>query len=659
MKPPPYLLGAGLLLWGWHVDLLPYAVVMGLIIESTRWVPWRWQVTEKDFNRVTDFTSVGFVVVIIYQFDSHAFHAIYAILELLPMVLFVLVAVQLYSTEEGVRLTTLFLSVRRAVARGHLTENRTIDLSYSFFVVCLVAASAGAIRSPWFIVGAFSIAAVALFWHRPRGRSLTLWVGLMMLVMTTGYVGHRAVVKLRSVLEPTFVAWFQDSYWANRNPFRGHTAIGSIGVLKLSERIVLRVKPDRDGSYPTLLRDAVYQTFNRNTWISRTNTFEELESVSKGTVWPLHPGKTPDKQVTIASYLKRGRGLISVPSGTFRIEQLGVEDLGLSPLGVLQTRRGPGLINYVARYNPGASYESPPDTHDLHVPRYYQELFAEVVSELGLEGLPPRQVLSEVLGFFTSQFRYSLELRGGDTTPLRRFLTKSRVGHCEYFASSTVLLLRALGIPARYATGYSVQEFSPLENAFVVRRRHAHSWTLAYVDDKWVDLDTTPAVWAALEADEAPWWEQLYDLWSWSGFQFSRWRWSETDEEDNNSYLGWLILPLGVILVWRLSRQNRVRWRNKSLDVIGPNQGEDSAFFEIEKHLTEAGLQRDSGETTRQWLTRWSQVGQLPGAQELLGEIVPLHYRYRFDPAGLDAELGDRFRSHIDRWLERHHRTTG
>ena len=78
MKPPPYLLGAGLLLWGWHVDLLPYAVVMGLIIESTRWVPWRWQVTEKDFNRVTDFTSVGFVVVIIYQFDSHAFHAIYA-----------------------------------------------------------------------------------------------------------------------------------------------------------------------------------------------------------------------------------------------------------------------------------------------------------------------------------------------------------------------------------------------------------------------------------------------------------------------------------------------------------------------------------------------------------------------------------------------------
>ena len=71
---------------------------MALLIEAARWVPWRWQVAEKDFNRVTDFTSVGFVLVIIYQFDTHAFHAIYAILELLPVVLFVLMAVQLYST---------------------------------------------------------------------------------------------------------------------------------------------------------------------------------------------------------------------------------------------------------------------------------------------------------------------------------------------------------------------------------------------------------------------------------------------------------------------------------------------------------------------------------------------------------------------------------
>ena len=653
-KTPPCILGASILFWGWHVGLLPYAVAMATIIELTRWVPWRWQVAEKDFNRLTDFTSVGFVLVIIYQFDIYAFHAIYAILELLPMVLFVLLAVQLYSTEEGVRLTTLFLSVRRAVARGHLVENRTIDLSYSYVVVCLIAASAGEIRSVWFIAGVFAITAYALFWHRPKGGSVMVWGCLLVAVAVGGFFGHKAALKLRWMLEPAFVAWFQDAYWANRSPFRGHTAIGAIGNLKLSERIVLRVKPGADHSYPTLLRNAVYQTFNRNTWISRTNTFKDLKPVSEGTVWPLHPGTEPGKRVSIASYLKRGRGLITVPGGAFKIERLGVEDLGISPLGVLQTKRGPGLIDYVVRYNPGTSHEDGPQTHDLYVPSYYEELFDELVAELELAGLPPGRALSRVEAFFAGNFRYSLVLRGGATTPLRHFLTKSRVGHCEYFATSTVMLLRALGIPARYATGFSVQEWSPLEKRFVVRRRHAHSWTLAYVDGRWVDVDTTPVVWAELEAQEAPWWASLYDLWSWSGFQFSRWRWSETGDEETNPVLVWLILPLAVILVWRLSRQNRIRLGRRPSASPVSKHGEDSAFYRIEQQLTEAGFERGAGETIRQWLTRWSNAGQLPGAEVLLYDIVPLHYRYRFDPAGLTTQLNRTLRTHINGWLAQH-----
>ncbi|MBT8330725.1 MAG: transglutaminase-like domain-containing protein, partial [Deltaproteobacteria bacterium] len=39
---------------------------------------------------------------------------------------------------------------------------------------------------------------------------------------------------------------------------------------------------------------------------------------------------------------------------------------------------------------------------------------------------------------------------------IENFLTRSRSGHCEYFATATVLLLRQAGIPARYARGYSV-----------------------------------------------------------------------------------------------------------------------------------------------------------------------------------------------------------
>jgi DNA-3-methyladenine glycosylase II len=64
-----------------------------------------------------------------------------------------------------------------------------------------------------------------------------------------------------------------------------------------------------------------------------------------------------------------------------------------------------------------------------------------------------------------------------------------------------VLLLRQAGIPARYVVGYSAQEFSALEKAFLVRNRHAHAWAVALVDGHWVTVDTTPATWAEQEAE--------------------------------------------------------------------------------------------------------------------------------------------------------------
>ena len=43
-----------------------------------------------------------------------------------------------------------------------------------------------------------------------------------------------------------------------------------------------------------------------------------------------------------------------------------------------------------------------------------------------------------------------------EATPLADFLLRTRSGHCEYYATATVLLLRAAGIPARYAHANAV-----------------------------------------------------------------------------------------------------------------------------------------------------------------------------------------------------------
>ncbi len=83
---------------------------------------------------------------------------------------------------------------------------------------------------------------------------------------------------------------------------------------------------------------------------------------------------------------------------------------------------------------------------------------------------------------------------GGDhgDDPLTSFLLDRREGHCEYVAAGLTVLLRSEGIPARVVNGFLGGEVDPLTGELVVRRLHAHSWTEALLDGRWVLLDATP-----------------------------------------------------------------------------------------------------------------------------------------------------------------------
>ncbi len=72
------------------------------------------------------------------------------------------------------------------------------------------------------------------------------------------------------------------------------------------------------------------------------------------------------------------------------------------------------------------------------------------------------------------------------------FLNESPTGYCVHFASASVVLLRAAGIPARYVTGYLVN--AEAGEAVTVLDRNAHAWAEYYVQGVgWIPLDATPA----------------------------------------------------------------------------------------------------------------------------------------------------------------------
>ena len=199
----------------------------------------------------------------------------------------------------------------------------------------------------------------------------------------------------------------------------------------------------------------------------------------------LLPGNTNSAAVNLACYLPGGCALLPLPTGSGRLENLSAFVLSKSSLGAVLAE-GPGLVVFDALYGPGPTIDSPATpTRTSPFRRKEMPALDQVIAELQLKPQNRKQALRTLSGFFqdTTSSSYSTwqglgNLRSTNETPLSRFLLRTRSGHCEYFATATVLLLRQLGIPARYAVGYAVHECAGQK--YVVRQRDAHAWCLVW-----------------------------------------------------------------------------------------------------------------------------------------------------------------------------------
>ncbi len=75
------------------------------------------------------------------------------------------------------------------------------------------------------------------------------------------------------------------------------------------------------------------------------------------------------------------------------------------------------------------------------------------------------------------------------------FWFDKKEGFCEHIASSFVILMRALDVPARIVTGYQGGEINSVDNFWTVRQRDAHAWAEVWQPGAgWVRVDPTGAV---------------------------------------------------------------------------------------------------------------------------------------------------------------------
>ena len=141
--------------------------------------------------------------------------------------------------------------------------------------------------------------------------------------------------------------------------------------------------------------------------------------------------------------------------------------------------------------------------HYTQLPDELRETLLQVMEENGMYALSDSSyiylssstyLIQQVISTLASRCTYTLtppSLPEGKDF-VEYFLFESRQGYCVHFASAAVALLRAAGIPARYAEGYAVP--SNAEGWVDVPDYNAHAWVEVYMGGTgWVPIEVTPA----------------------------------------------------------------------------------------------------------------------------------------------------------------------
>lgn len=127
------------------------------------------------------------------------------------------------------------------------------------------------------------------------------------------------------------------------------------------------------------------------------------------------------------------------------------------------------------------------------------ETLPKIFGADGYESLSNAEKCVAIESFFHTHYLYELgvEIAAERSDDLvAAFLKHAESGHCEYFASSTAILLRAVDVPTRYVTGFVVEEKNAVGDFWVARDRDAHAWVEAWDDvaERWRVVEATPSV---------------------------------------------------------------------------------------------------------------------------------------------------------------------
>ena len=226
----------------------------------------------------------------------------------------------------------------------------------------------------------------------------------------------------------------------------------------------------------------------------------------------------------------------------------------------------------------------------------------------------------KMLAYYLSNFTYSLSVPGisrwggAKQEPLAVFW-REKQGFCEYYATLSALVLRRLGIPARYVTGFANPEVVEGMPYSIFRRKHSHAWVEAFIDNRWVIFDPTPPILPQFSVAPSWWnlkWEGVRGRFAYIMHQLKEGGWRRVVDSWQNQSTALLESPilytvLVVLVAGFVGRKIRIAYkiRLKNRATVSAKALEWAKRLNaVERTLARLGYRREPGETVGHFAKR-------------------------------------------------------
>lgn len=652
----PGVYGIACLLWAKAGNEWILGILLALALELPRLLHRRIEIDARAYRMVWLMALLlEWILAVNGWLEGGRVESMRTVLKWTPIALAPVAVASAWARAPGIPVSSLLLLLRNRFSRpsmgGVMPSVPRIDPFLPYLWVLLLAASYQSPGSLFFPVAVALVAASLLAQpeHRKRRPVAVFW---MALVVALSVVIHTGIMNIYRMVENAIYGrmLLPGPQEVNRTLAR----VGSVGEIKLTPKILWFVRHE-EGPPPAYLYEATYDGFDpvQHAWLNTVRENRKFDGVTPASeVRPPEEWNFGGSGPAITGVRVRGQAhdeftVLPLPEGAWNLQSLPAYRVDRNGLGVVRADVAKPIIDMKVRGSADMVLRRPPESpRDTEVGRVAKEI-QPTVEKLGLSGLPPEEAVGRIRTFFASNFTYT---RKAGLVPMRVFLERDRRGHCEYFATATVLLLRAAGIPARYHTGFALVEFDAKSRQWKVRGTHGHAWATAWLDGRWQVVDTTPPDWLGHDSTDTGPWQSVEDWWEEKRIAFQEWRTSR----DASGLLAWLAPTLAVLVVVytvarfllrRKKKRRAAEERRTHLPRYEPWQGR-SRWLALLPLIESARGQRPGDLPALAWVRGFEDWPPSLRAQAVA--LVRDHYRRRFggvpaaalpeDPALVEAE---------------------